>query len=166
MIPERKRLDYEIIPVSAEQSATKDDNEYRNGAENVIDLDPTTHSWTDIGSDGTTWIKIILDKVHCIQKVFTLSSSDSTPIKTWTCTDIDCSNCVGDYCDRYTLTVSTKGAVSDLSPVSDCKYGDTAIMQRIEPRAFQVSEIAIVGKQGNLLYQISKVFLHSKPLVS
>ena len=121
------------------------------GAENVIDLDPVTRSWTVPGSDGTTWLKIILHKVHCIHKVFTLSSSESTPIKTWTCTNIDCSNCVGDYCDRYTLTVSTEGAVSDLSPVSDCKYGDTAIMQRIESKEFKMFEIAIVGKPGNSL---------------
>ena len=151
MIPERKRLDYEITPASAEQSATKNDKEDSYGAENVIDLDPATQSWTDFGSDGTTWLKIVLHKVHCIHQVFTLSSSDSTPIKTWTCTNIDCSNCVGSWCSYYTLTVSTEGAVSDLSPVSDCKYGDTAIMQRIEPNDFKVSEIAIVGKPGNLL---------------
>ena len=89
--------------------------------------------------------------MHCIHKVFTLSSSDSTPIKTWTCTNSDCSNCVGSYCDRYTLTVSTEGTVSDLPPVSDCKYGDTAVMKRIEPKEFKMFEIAIVGKPGKLL---------------
>ena len=98
--------------------------------------------------------------MHCIHQVFTLSSSDSTPIKTWTCTNSDCSNCVGSYCDRYTLTVSTDETVSDLSPVSDCKYGDTAVMQRIVPNDFKVSEIAIVGKPGNLLFLILK-FLYT-----
>ena len=66
------------------------------------------------------------------------------------CTDTDCSKCVGDYCSSYTLTVSAEGAASDLSPVSDCKYGDTVKFEKFSGHSFRVYEIAIVGKSGKL----------------
>ena len=77
--------------------------------------------------------------------------SDGTPFLTWTCTDTDCSKCVGSDCSYYTLTVSTEGAVSDLSPVSDCKYGDTVKLERVSGGdRFNVWEIVVVGESGNL----------------
>ena len=79
---------------------------------------------------------------------------DGTPHLTWTCTDTDCSKCEGDYCSDFTLTVSTEGAVSDLSPVSNCKYGDTVKLERVVGSdQFSVFEIAIVGQPGNLHIQ-------------
>ena len=79
-------------------------------------------------------------------------NSDGTSARTcsWTCTDTDCNKCVGDYCDRYRLTVSTEGAVSDLSPVSDCKYGDAVKLEKVSGASLGVIEIAIVGKSGKL----------------
>ena len=75
--------------------------------------------------------------------------SNGSPMETWTCTEDDC-NCVGSYCSYYTLTVSTEGAVSDLSPVSDCKYGDTVKMEKGGDSWFTVYELAIFGQSGNL----------------
>ena len=71
-----------------------------------------------------------------------------TPYLTWTCTNTDCNKCVGDDCSYYTLTVSTEGTVSDLSPVADCKYGDTVKLERANGQGFAMYEIAIVGKSG------------------
>ncbi|KAL5265892.1 hypothetical protein ACHWQZ_G006523 [Mnemiopsis leidyi] len=74
-------------------------------------------------------------------------SSSGNPDLTYTCTETDCSNCVGISCSDFTLTVSTEGAVSDLSPVSDCKHGDTVKLEYVGSYdAFGVNEIAIVGK--------------------
>ena len=143
------REDGEIIPVSVEDSATKNNNEAKHGVGNAIDLDLDTDSKTVRGSDGTMWLKLTLDKVYCVQQVIWYSNN-GTPLRTWTCTDTDCSNCEGNSCRYYTLTVSTEGAVSDLSPVSDCKYGDTVKLKKKSGYSFLVIEIAIVGKSGKL----------------
>ena len=134
----------EIIPVSVEQSATVNNDEAKYGAGNAIDLDLDTYSKTESGSDGTTWLKVNLDKVYCVQHVMRYIN-DGTPYQTWTCTDTDCSNCV----TGNSLTVSTEGAVSDLSPVSDCKYGDSVKLEKVDG-VIRVYEIAIVGKPGKL----------------
>ena len=75
----------------------------------------------------------------------------------------NCNNCEGDYCNHYTLTVSTEGAVSDLSPVSDCRYGDTVKLEKVDGGSFDVREIAVVGKQGKpkkRLMSTSNIFIH------
>ena len=87
--------------------------------------------------------------MYCVEQVIWYRS-DGTPATTWTCTDTDCSNCVGSSCSTYTLTVSTEGAVSDLSPVSDCKYGDTVKLERVGGGGVGVYEMGIVGKSGKL----------------
>ena len=85
--------------------------------------------------------------MDCVQHVIWYHKSN--PYQTWTCTKTSC-KCVGTYCELYTLTVSTEGAVSDLSPVSDCKYGDTVKLEKVSGyhEKFAVYEIAIVGKPG------------------
>ena len=82
-------------------------------------------------------------QVHCVQFVTNIDAE-----RTWRCTKNDCSNCEGTGCSDFTLTVSTEGAVSDLSPVSDCKYGDTVKLEKIDGGIFHLLEIAIVAKQG------------------
>ena len=73
--------------------------------------------------------------------------------RTWTCTETDCRNCVGKDCSKYALTVSTEGAVSDLSPVSDCRYGDTVKLDNLDKNELDVREIAIIGKgKSNVCY--------------
>ena len=76
------------------------------------------------------------------------------PIITWTCTEKDCSDCNTDYsnCKHYTLTVSIEEAVSDLSPVLNCRYGDTVKLERKDPdgSSLEVIEIAVFGKEGKI----------------
>ena len=132
-----------------EQSATHNNNEAKYGAGLATDLDLGTYSVTVAGSDGTMWLKLTLDEVYCVEKVIGYAT-DGTPLLTWTCTDTDCSKCEGDHCSSYTLTVSTEGAVSDLSPVPGCKYGDTVKLERVNGAGFGVYEMAIIGKSGNL----------------
>ena len=135
------------MPVNAEQSATKNDDEELYGARNAIDMVLGTESGTVADSNGKSWLKFTLDKVNCIERVAWIGNTGD-PYLTWTCTETDCSNCVGDYCSYFTLTVSTEGAVSDLSPVSDCKHGDTVKFEKVTRGGFGLYEIAIVGKPG------------------
>ena len=117
------------------------------GAGRALDLNLDTRSYTVAGSDGTTWLKISLDKTYCVEQVIKYRSTGA-PFLTWTCTKDDCSNCVGTYCSHYTMTVSTEGAVSDLFPVSDCKYGDTVKLEKNVGTGFSVYELAVIEEQG------------------
>ena len=71
---------------------------------------------------------------------------DVDPRQTWNCTETDCDICEGKYCDKYTLTVSTEGAVSDLSSVSDCRYGDTVKLEKKDGSTLSVMEMVVIGK--------------------
>ena len=136
-----------MVPVSAEQSKTRDDN---HAARFAIDLDYGTYSSGSVGSDGELWLKVKFDKVYCIKKVIMYRSYD--PDHTWTCTSMDCSTCQANtgnnYCDDYVLTVTSERSSSDGQPVpSDCKYGDTVKLQYTGSLWFlQVYEIATIGK--------------------
>ena len=81
----------EITPVRAEQSATYSNNEAKYGAGRAIDLNLDTYNRAVAGSDGTFWLKLTLDKVHCVQQVIWYLS-DGIPLQTRTCTDTDCSD--------------------------------------------------------------------------
>ena len=133
-----------------EHSATIANDDASYGAARAIDLDLDTDSGTTTGSDGTVWLKLNLDKVHCVQQVMWYLS-DGIPYLTWACTDTGY-NCVGTGCNTYRLTVSTEGAVSDLSRVSDCKYGDTVKLKITDSRfnGMYIHELAIVEKPGKL----------------
>ena len=135
--------------MKAELSKILDDDEAKHGPELANDLDFATASYSVPASDGTVWLKLTLDQAHCVHQVIWYFSS-GTPLNTWTCNQDDCSNCDGDYCDRFTLTVSTEGAVSDLSSVLNCKYGDTVKLEKMSDGGFSVWEIAVIGKQGKL----------------
>ena len=145
----RERVDDEMTPAKADHSKTGKKPSYNYDAGKAIDMDLGTSSNTVPGSDGTTWLKVTLDKVHCVRQVIRYKN-DGTHYKTWTCTETDCSKCEGTRCHKYTLTVSTKEDVSDLSPVSDCKYGDTVKSEKDDGDKMVVNEIAIVEKPGNL----------------
>ena len=75
-------------------------------------------------------------------------SNIGNTFRSWTCNDSDCRNCKGNGCSYFSLTVSTEGAVSDLSPVSDCKLGDTVKLVKNGGNEFAVSEIVAIGKEG------------------
>ena len=145
----RDRQAGEITPVRAEQSASMDNDDENYGAGRAIDLDLHTHSTSAAGSDGALWLKVVLDQVHCVQKVLWYYGNTQLGL-TWTCNINNCASCVGDECNDFTLTVSREGATPDLSPVSDCKYGDTVKLERISGGGmFSVHEIVTIGQQGN-----------------
>ena len=142
----RERQPGEITPVSAEQSQTYDDNEKCCAASHAIDLDLNTWSYTTYGS---SWLKVKLEKTFCILQVVSYYQ-DGNPLDTWTCSSTKCSACEGDYgCYLYSLTVSSERTSSDGRPlVSDCKYGDTVMIERTDGGAFSAAELAVIGKQG------------------
>ena len=141
----RSRVAGEIEPQSAEHSATKDGKYEKHGPKNAIDLDLDTESKTQAETDSGSWLKITLDKIYCVKQVIEYKS-DGTFERNWNCTDSDCSNCEGHHCSHYTMTVSTEGSASDLSPVSDCRYGDTVKLEKVDNHELHVHEIAIIGK--------------------
>ena len=151
----RKRLDDEIIPVSVEKSNAETNNEKDDSAAHAIDLDLETKSTSYRGSDDKVWLKVHLGKLHCVQQVQQYFTSSSIPGLNYTCTSSDCTTCEGltRHCGYYVLTVSSEiSSTDDLPPVPDCKYGDTVTLELIKPksRKFYVTEIAVIGKQGEI----------------
>ena len=111
---------------------------------------------TVAGADSTIWLKIVLDRVYCVEHVIRYYGSQTiTKHVSWSCTDRDCNDCKGDSCSNLALTVSTEGAESDMLPALGCKYGNTVQLEKISGDKLTVREIAIIGKQGKL--HISKV---------
>ncbi|XP_063681670.1 uncharacterized protein LOC134816658 [Bolinopsis microptera] len=149
--PARERLAGEIVPVRAEQSRTKDDNEQQNGAVRAIDLDKTT--WSKNQADnGASWFELTLDKVHCVEQVvwsrYNLDPYEEEIHATWTCSQTDCSVCNGGKCSGYSLTVySGEAALDNLPSITDCKYGDKVKVES-NNGAFSITEIAVTEKQG------------------
>ena len=142
----REKVPGEITPVKLFHSATLDNNEANNAAKRAVDMNFLTQSYTGNGPGGN-WFRFILDQIHCVQKVLKYENT-GVPHQTWTCSESGCS-CEGDnYCKIYTLTVSTEGASSNLSPVSDCKYGNTLEYKRTSGHNFDINEMVIIGKQG------------------
>ena len=101
--------------------------------------------------NGGAWLKVTLDQVHCVRKVVKYGVEKKIK-QTWTCTEHNCSNCEGNSCSDFTLTVSTEGATPKYLPsISDCGYGDTVKLERVTDR-LDVWEIVIIGEtvRGNL----------------
>ena len=137
----------EIIPVKAEQSATYNNDEVNHGAGRAIDMNLNTLSHAIAGTDGSIWFKVTLDKVYCVQKVIRYKA-DGTPRYFWTCTKKGCSNCLGNYCDYFILTVSTEGTTPDMSSGSECKFGDIVMLQNIFQDLVRIQEFGIIGMSG------------------
>ena len=85
--------------------------------------------------------------MHCVQFVKILDTSGSSK-RLWRCTREDCSNCEGVKCGIYTMTVSTEGAASDPSLVSDCRNGNTVKLEKNNGEMMNLLEIVIIAKQG------------------
>ena len=91
---------------------------------------------------------MVLEQVHCVQEVLWYYWNAQLGL-TWTCNNNNCDTCVGNACNDFTLTVSTEGAAPDLSPVSDCRHGDTVMLERINGGStFSVSELVSIRRQG------------------
>ncbi|KAL5258085.1 hypothetical protein ACHWQZ_G012888 [Mnemiopsis leidyi] len=106
----RRRVAEEIIPVSVEHSSTTANNETKNGAGRAIDMDLYSASSTSAGSDGASWLKLTLDKVHCVYQVIKYGRSGGEDYKA-TCDETDCSNCTGPVSRWFTVTVSTEAEI-------------------------------------------------------
>ncbi|KAL5270976.1 hypothetical protein ACHWQZ_G001580 [Mnemiopsis leidyi] len=142
----RDRQAGEITPVRAEHSATYNNDYVKFGVGHAVDGDLETYSTTTAASDGKTWLKVVFDQVHCVQKVLWYYGNANLGL-TWTCNDNNCGTCVGNACNDFTLTVSTEGEVSHLSVISDCRYGDIAKLERISGGStFSVYEIVTIGE--------------------
>ena len=156
----RARKAGEIIPASVEKSATKDNDVTKYGAGLAIDMIMETSSHAVTGSDGTTWIEINLDQVHCIKEVgryVKITNSGTMTTNKWTCEEDQCNDCVNEYCDRLTVTVSIERSNTSYHPfVSDCRYGDTVKLESTQS-SLHVNEIWIIGKQGYLLQSFTKI---------
>ena len=147
----RERLPGEITLVSAEQSRTKDDSEEKYAAAHAIDMNWETMSHTIFGPDGTTWFKVKLDKLHCIEQVIWYYKN-SNPDHSWTCTSDGCSTCTGVACSILTLTVSSEaGSTDGLTPRPACRYGDTVMIHRPDKNWLRMDELAIIGKEGEII---------------
>ena len=108
-----------------------------------------------------------LDRVRCVRQVLWHNAGAVTPALTWTCSETGCSNCVGRICSNFKLSVSSEGAVSDLPPVSDCIYGDTVKIQRVDDHyRFGVAELAIVGNPGKVHFLSGCNLNKSRQIVS
>jgi len=147
----RERLAGEIVPVRAEQSSTKDDNEEKFGAHRAIDLDLSTRSSASSGADGSIWFKVNIGQVSCVDQIM-LYTKDGDRSLTWTCSKTDCSTCEGKWCASFSLTVYREGAVDNVPSVSGCKYGDTVKLQLIVSNILYVQEISITEKKGEIIF--------------
>ena len=93
-----------------------------------------------------SWIRFTLGQVYCISKVIRYDNI-GLEYQSWTCNKTNCDACVSLYCDDSKLTVSISDS-STLTPISDCKHGDTVTLARTGPTGFWVYEIAILSKPG------------------
>jgi len=139
---QRERMSDEIIPASAEQSGTANNDEATYGAQNVIDADYNTRAYPAPDQDGNYWIRLNLGQVHCVRQFIEIVRSGNH-YQTWTCSDTLCT-CDGSDCSTTSLTVSTVNSLPDNLPArTDCRYGNTVQIN------FQIStyylEFAVIG---------------------
>ena len=137
----------EIKPTRAELSATKDDDEMNYGVGRAFDMDLNTFSMPVAGSDRRIWLKITMDKVRCVKNVIKYKV-DGTTVRIWTCTEKDCSRCMGAYCNDFILTVSNEGSGRDPLLGFECKKGDTVTLEKFTGSKMKLPEIAIVREPG------------------
>ena len=149
---QREVADGETRPVKLEHSGTKD----KYAVSHASDLDIATMSGTVDPSGGDeVWLKLFLEKVYCIQ-LLKRWNKEGEVRNAWTCTNDNCNNCEGASCSNFTYDVTVeiedkKSQSVQLSSFPDCKYGDTVKLEIIDTSIF-VSEIAVIAKQGNLVY--------------
>ena len=131
------------------QSSTKDDDNEQHGAALAIDMNMDTQSDTGV---VYSWLKLNLGREHCVEKVIVHLKNQ----RNWTCTKQDCSSCTGSgpYCDFYVVTVGFEEGESTLTPVSDCKYGDSVRIEKVYGNSgnpLSVKEMIVIGRQGKII---------------
>ena len=140
----RERLTGELTSMTVEHSGTYKSDEEKNGAALAIDLDLETAAHTK-RSEDSAWLKVTLDQMSCVRQV-NRHNKLGEPNPSWTCTSLDCSDCSGDVCSKYSVTLSSEGTPTDgLPPVTDCKYGDTVMITTTTGASFTMTEISVIG---------------------
>ena len=101
-------------------------------------------------------------ELHCVEKVVWYHKNN-VPVATWTCSENDCESCksADNTCNLLTLIVSTQGDAPTLPSKSDCRYGNTVVLDGTGTD-FYVYEIAIIGRQGDHHYQFDEFFSNVK----
>ena len=128
----------DIAPVNAQNSAG-DDPSF------TIDRNYSTKADTQPGSNGRSWLKIGLGKVFCVHRAARYRKGNDLQLA-WTCSQTGCPCTDGDFCDRFTLTVSNVGTMpGGLLNGSNCKYGDTVMLERKDGEKFGVYEMTLTG---------------------
>ena len=131
----------EIDPISAENSGGDDPSP-------AIDRNYNTKADTQPGSDGRSWLKIGLGKVYCVHRVVWYRWSNELHLG-WTCSQTGCPCTDGDFCDRFDLTVSSVGTMPrGLLNGSNCKYGDTVMLEKINAGEIGIYEMTFTGYQA------------------
>ena len=112
----------------------------------IIDGDYNTDARVETGSDFRSWLKIKLDAVQCIFKVYWYRSGGEVHLG-WKCYQNKCRCGYGDFCDRFSFTVSTVGTMpSGLPARTDCVYGDTVKIEKMgRGSGFGVYEMVFSG---------------------
>ena len=85
--------------------------------------------------------------------------TNNFPVATWSCSENDCESCdsADNTCNLLTLTVSNQGNELNLPSESDCKYGNTVVLDGTGTEFF-VYEIAIIGRQGDHQFDFFQAF--------
>ena len=97
----------------------------------IIDGDYNTDARVETGSYGRSWLKINLDAVQCIYEVAWYRSGKEVHLG-WRCYQNKCRCVNGDFCDRFSFTVSTDGIMPiGLPDRTDCVYGDTVRIEKM-----------------------------------
>ena len=155
----RTRQQREITPSDVHHSKSKEgkDNEY--GAKFATDLNFRTTS-ISASESGAIWLEVILNEVHCIDKVLTFSN-DGQPRVSWDCSDTNCDECsspVFGRCGEVLLELFENVPSGQVRmPISNnCRYGDRVKIKRKQTNSSQmwITEIAIIEGEGNIFFDI------------
>ena len=140
-------MSHEIIPVTAEQSRTVNDDEHNHNANKALDTNFGTCSYAVDGEGGKIWWKANLGQVHCVDRINEYLASGSQS-RAFSCTGTG-NSCVCDSgsCNGpYVATVVTETDTSYPASLSDCKYGDTVKLD--SSAGFPLYEVVITKKPG------------------
>ena len=137
-LSEVTKLIADIDPLTAQNSGGDDPS-------SVIDRNYNTNVDTEPGSDGRSWLKIGLGKVYCVHRIIWYRQNNELHLG-WTCTQNECPCTDGGFCDRFTLTVSSVGTMpGGLLNGSNCKYGDTVMLEKTTGDEFGIYEMTFKG---------------------
>ena len=115
------------------------------------------------------WLKFNLDKVYCIHKVVRFNKRELR--FTWTCTSSDCSACEAkkssaqNRCNSLILTVSHEEQVDTLPDFTDCKYGNTVMLENTDSTDpdLHILEMAIINQGKIKFYNLLDIGTYQWP---